>query len=304
MFHHIYACKSNIGDWLSALAIQRMLHPSAFVEYLCDEPFIEATIGRLEKLPEGEVVVIGGGGLLMDYFDPFWREFGRISHRFQVCIWGAGSCDHKQKPTLAQRELLQRVISTARVCVVRDDRTAAQFGIRSDPVPCPSMTVIETGASAAPALLHVTHYDVVGASAWERAHSLCSSFAARTGRAYRQSDNTLPDGRHKPSDLQAALDVYGEADLVVSSRLHGCIIGVSLGRKVLAISNDHKIDEFMRLAGLQDWVCDPGDLGGFEEKLQALHLQPDRSDFVSKVRKDNQRVAQAVSAVIFETVPA
>ncbi len=44
MIYHIFANLSNIGDWLSAKDIQKLLHPEQIRECLCDEPFVEETI--------------------------------------------------------------------------------------------------------------------------------------------------------------------------------------------------------------------------------------------------------------------
>ena len=40
MIHHVFANRSNIGDWLSARGIQALLGPQRVMEHLCDEPFV------------------------------------------------------------------------------------------------------------------------------------------------------------------------------------------------------------------------------------------------------------------------
>ena len=42
MIHHVYANRSNIGDWLSPRGIQRLLSPLLVTEHLCDDPFVDA----------------------------------------------------------------------------------------------------------------------------------------------------------------------------------------------------------------------------------------------------------------------
>ena len=39
--------------------------------------------------------------------------------------------------------------------------------------------------------------------------------------------------------------------MVLTSRLHGCIIALALGKKLLAISGDWKVESFMARAGLE-----------------------------------------------------
>jgi hypothetical protein len=47
MIYHVFANRSNAGDWLSARGIQSLLAPLEVTEYLCDEPFIEEAIAAL-----------------------------------------------------------------------------------------------------------------------------------------------------------------------------------------------------------------------------------------------------------------
>ncbi len=65
MIYHIFANRSNVGDWLSAIGIQKLLGiPVA--ECLCDMPFIAETFALLNNARANDLIVIGGGGLLMD----------------------------------------------------------------------------------------------------------------------------------------------------------------------------------------------------------------------------------------------
>lgn len=38
MIHHVYANRSNIGDWLSAIGIQKLLGGAAVTEHLATSP--------------------------------------------------------------------------------------------------------------------------------------------------------------------------------------------------------------------------------------------------------------------------
>ena len=90
MIHHLYANRSNVGDWLAAQGIQQLLGRPV-TEHLGDTPFVAETRARLLEASEGDVLVIGGGGLFMDYFDPLWSALDAVAGRFRVAIWGAGS---------------------------------------------------------------------------------------------------------------------------------------------------------------------------------------------------------------------
>ena len=48
---------------------------------------------------------------------------------------------------------------------------------------------------------------------------------------------------------------YGQSGVVLSSRLHGIIIASALGKRIIAISEDEKIEGYMDELGLSDWVC-------------------------------------------------
>ena len=41
--YHVFANRSNAGDWLSARGIQSLLGPVSVTELLCDEPFVPET---------------------------------------------------------------------------------------------------------------------------------------------------------------------------------------------------------------------------------------------------------------------
>ena len=84
MIHHVYANQSNVGDWLSARGIQSLLAPRAVTEHFCDEPFVPATLAALSKAGPEDFIVIGGGGLFMEYFGPFWEGAEQIRTRVLV----------------------------------------------------------------------------------------------------------------------------------------------------------------------------------------------------------------------------
>ena len=78
--HHIFANKSNIGDWLSAKGIQSLLSRKV-TEHFCDRPFVKKTLSELARASAKDFIIIGGGGLLMDYFTPFWQGFRKVAAR-------------------------------------------------------------------------------------------------------------------------------------------------------------------------------------------------------------------------------
>ena len=129
MIHHVFANKSNIGDWLSARGIQSLIRPHPVTEHLCDEPFVPATIEKLSAATPDDLILIGGGGLFMDYFTPFWQGLLPICRWVPTVIWGAGYCDHKRQPSQAPLELLAEIAATCRMCIVRDELSRKLLGL-------------------------------------------------------------------------------------------------------------------------------------------------------------------------------
>jgi len=296
MIHHVFANRSNIGDWLAAKGIQRLLQPLSVTEHLCDEVFVAQTLAELTLVGRDDLVVIGGGGLFMDYFAPFWIGFAEISHRLRYCIWGAGYCDLKAERSHPPLDVVRRVVDGSELCVVRDELTRRYLGNDAvpAPIPCPSMVEID----AAPrgwGVLHVDNYTTAGAPAFEAMDAACRRYAATTGRPYRRTNNRIEPGRE--SDLRKCISLYEQSDMVVSSALHGCVIGVAMGRPVLAVSGDRKIEEFMEAAGLGAWVLDAAEVVQLPARLETLTRQPAVPEFVAQARGGNQAVAQMVRAV-------
>jgi len=297
MIYHIFANRSNIGDWLSARGIQSLIAPLQVQECLCDEPFVPETLSILSAAGPDDLVIIGGGGLFMDYFVPFWEGFRELAHRVPFCLWGVGYCDLKREPSLAPDALLRDMIGAARLCHVRDQLTRDHLSpcALGPPVPCPSILMVEHPQQSGHGLLHVDNYTTAGDDVYEVMDACSRQFAHETGRPYRQTNNRiLPDDERA---LAEALQRYADADLVLSSGLHGCVIAVAMGRPVLAVSGDWKIESFMEAAGLERWVCDIHDVGGLSERLATLPSQPPVPNFVEWVRAENRRVAQQVIAL-------
>jgi hypothetical protein len=298
MIHHVFANKSNAGDWLSARGIQSQLTPHEIREYFCDVPFVPETLAKLAGASREDLVVIGGGGLLMDYFAPFWEGFLPLADRLRFCLWGVGVCEHKSGSTAASRELLVKIIRKSRACYVRDELTRNYLAECQLPaaVPCPALLAVRASEKPGWGVLHVDHLTIVGEEVYERMCEVGREFAGRTGRPYAQINNLIPAG--KESALQAVLDKYAAADVVLSSRLHGCILGLASGRKVVAVSGDRKLESFMDAAGLTEWVCDRDDISRLPERLESLgEQQVPTAAFLSWARRENERIGREIASM-------
>lgn len=302
MIHHVFANRSNIGDWLSAVGIQRLLAPYEVVEHRCDAPFVDETVASLARLSSDDLVVIGGGGLWMDYFDPFWEAFEPLSHRLRYVLWGIGCCDLKSEPTRPRSMSLELVVRRAVCCVARDELSRRLFPqlTLQPPVACPSMAAI---APSPPGfgVLHVDNYTTAGASVFEQMDQTCRVYARNTSRPYRRTNNRLD--RSTQSALEQTLDLYRSSDLVVSSALHGCIIGVAMGRNVVAVSGDWKLENFMHAAGLHEWILDVRDVHRLPARIEeAGKRQPRVASFVAETIAANTAVARHVRQMLVDRV--
>jgi len=293
MIYHVFANKANIGDWLSARAIQSLLGAQEITELFCNEPMVNRTIDRLRHATQKDLVIIGGGGLFMDYFTPFWEGFREISRRVPFCIWGVGYCDLKREHSRAPLQLLEDIISRSRLTVVRDELTRRHLSACALPpaVGCPTFNLVQLRPEGF-GLLHVDAFDNVGQANYELMEKVGRDFAARTGRRFERINNEILPGSE--AELTRAFESYVRADLILSGRLHGCIIGLAMGRKVLLVSGDRKIESFMQAAGLQDWVLDLAQASELPEYLERLLSQPAPTRFLSEVRRHNEGIAAQV----------
>lgn len=298
MIYHIYANRSNIGDWLSARGIQKLLSPLEITECFCDRPFVNETMKCLKKATPDDLIVIGGGGLLMDYFNPFWSRFKDVAQKIPFCIWGVGVCDLKAKKTLLKRSLIEGIVQKSKLCVVRDQLTVDYLSNCKIPTPvqCPSVCVIAPPETPARGLLHVVNYSTVGAKQYKTMLAIAQNFADQTERVYRETNNRIL--KDTEEEMAQVLLRYKKSDLVLSSGLHGCIIGVAMGLKVMAVSGDRKIDAFMGSVGLKDWVLDPDKVDCVAQRLKELKGQINPKKIISNIQRENRRVAQQIKQMV------
>ncbi len=299
--YHVFANRSNVGDWLSARGIQSLLAPLAVTELLCDEPFVPETIARLSAAAPDDLVVIGGGGLFMDYFEPFWRGFAPLAERVPFCIWGVGCCDMKRTNSRAPQSLIGPIVARSRLCVVRDELTRDFLSGHAPTriVACPTLNVVNARPPGQ-GFLHVDAYDNVGEEVYELMNRVGEEFAAATGRPFRTINNLIPAGdEHALNDV---LDLYSGADLILTGRLHGCIVGLAMGRKVLAVSGDHKVESFMTAAGLGEWVLGLDETARLRGRLVALSSQPTPTRFLDTARRDNELVGQVARNIATRSI--
>lgn len=298
MIYHIYANRSNIGDWLSAKGIQKLLSPLEVIDCLCDQPFVNQTMNVLQKASPNDLIIIGGGGLFMDYFEPFWNKFRAVAQKVPFCIWGVGVCDLKTERSLLKKSLIEEIVKKSKLCIVRDELTFKYLS-KCDipkPVQCPSVAVINPSAVPGHGLVHVVNYTTVGARRYKAMCAMAQKFTEKTGRVYRETNNRIP--KDSEVELAQVLMRYEKSNVVLSSGLHGCIIGASMGLKVLAVSGDRKIDAFMSSIGLREWVLDPDEIELVSKRLDDLDQQVYPKEMIETIRIRNKGIAEKIKKIV------
>lgn len=299
MIYHVFANRSNIGDWLSAKGIQKLLSPLEIKECLCDVPFIDETLHQLAAATEKDLIVIGGGGLLMNYFIPFWEVFKPVAERVPFCIWGIGYYDLKLEHSLPPGNLITGIINESRLCIVRDELTRLYLPECNlpAPIPCPSINFIEPVSITGKDILHVDNYTTAGKAAYEAMCAAGKDFASQHQIIYRQTNNRITKDSEK--EMDQILSLYRQSDYVLSSALHGCIIAVALGLKLLAVSGDRKIEGFMESVGLQDWVLDINETEKISNFLSRLHLQNNPKTLLKNIQQQNKQIAADIKRIVY-----
>ena len=133
----------------------------------------------------------------------------------------------------------------------------------------------------------------MGAAAYSHMRVAGMRWAETTARTYRETNNRIEPGRE--DELAAVIRRYTLSDVVFSSALHGCVIALAMGRPVIAVSGDRKIEAFMTAAGLGDWVLCRGDLDRLIPLLDIINRQPPVEAFVDDAIGANRDVARAVT---------
>lgn len=245
---HIYANNKNVGDLLSAIAIQNYIDVKMDL-LLWENTKREGSESIFKYLSKQGCIVIGGGGLLMDYFSPLWELIINNHDNKKIIVWGVGECRNKDHESTLPDYLFKSISEVASLISVRDYSTQARF-INQGNTPivtgCPSTMIAASWPQLARKefLLHVVHSDLLRnyRAEWR---SSCQQIADYVGLKYVEINHILP--KRKSLRFISKLMIkylYQHAGFIVTSRLHGLIIGSTRHVPVIPVSNDHKIESY------------------------------------------------------------
>lgn len=248
MIYYLCANNINIGDYFSMLGVKHSVGLPG------NEIFLEKSSislpERLKLFKKTDVLIIGGGGILKDYFEKFWIEILKFQKKigYKIYIFGIGVCDHKDvsKSTIMNRDIIFEILNVSKINYIR---SPINF-LKSDKIEetfCPSMYYVydkylKLAGSEKNQLLYVSHESLVGKNKDLEIINNLQEYCKKNNLLYTQINNIAKN----QNAIDFMMENYLSSKIIVTTRLHGYIIAKSLGKKVLAISKDNKIDGFAK----------------------------------------------------------
>lgn len=246
---YIYANKRNVGDYISHCGVKKIVGldgPALFCTPIYFKRF-KKHMASFNQAHPNTPIIIGGGGLLQSVFTPFWDYI--VSAPNPYCLVGLGINKMPGRKEMAPA-LLQTVIDKAAFVTVRDTYSANRlfekpFLETQCLSICPSInyfhqTYFQEHPENNNYLLHVVHPSdlrLAGADKNAITQNL-QKIAKYLGLSYKEHSNM--NSNHKEG-----LASIHDARLVVSSRLHGCIMSYGMGIPFLALYCDDKTASFL-----------------------------------------------------------
>jgi polysaccharide pyruvyl transferase WcaK-like protein len=246
---YIYANKRNVGDYISHKGVEQIVGedgPSTF----CSSVYLkrmESTLDKYKKRNPNCLLVIGGGGLFQSTFNDFWEIV--LSKKMKYCVVGVGinkMSGRKEMPT----ELLQQVIASSSYTIVRDKQSSDRLASSAKPDSfsmslCPSVNYFNNefwnpNPLDNSVLLHVVHPSDLRLAGADRISIANNLKKIAKALALQYVEHTNMSSNHKK-----CLKNIHNAKIVVSSRLHGCIMAYGMGVPFLPLYCDHKMKSFV-----------------------------------------------------------
>jgi len=260
-----YACANNIniGDYFSMLGVKDAvkLDGSELFFEKSNPPFSE----KIKLLKEDDHLIIGGGGILKDNFEKYWLEIlkNQKEKKYKIYIFGIGVCDHKNvsKSTVLNSNILNQIFSSSEINFLRPPINFDNKNIIE--TFCPSILHVNKKyyskkITSKEQLLYVSHESLVGKDNNLKIINILKEYCTKNKLEYTEVNNISKT--QKETDI--IIEKYLNSKFIVTTRLHGYIIGTALRKNVVSISKDYKIDGFAKSIGailpmeLQDFNYD------------------------------------------------
>lgn len=97
------------------------------------------------------------------------------------------------------------------------------------------------------------------------------------------------------ADLDAALELFASADLVVAERLHAAVLAAAVGTPFVALEYRPKVRDFATSVGFERFTLRTDDLGGLEELTRTVLAQREalQADLAPRVDEYRRRLRRA-----------
>lgn len=242
----IYAGLRNLGDHLSFLGLKSIV-PMPCIQLFASGIALKQLYRTLTRSRRNLCLVIGGGGLFQPVFQDFWEIILNARHPF--FIFGVGINKLGRQRSLSDFTLLPKIINNAVSVRVRDQMTfqeISKYQCQNMSIGiCPSIsylypTFLVPDLNNNNTLLHITHpADMRLSDAnLHLIRTILRKSAHDNDLQYEETDN-ITFFSHK------TLSKYRRARVVISSRLHGCIISYGIGVPFASMDTDAKIRAFL-----------------------------------------------------------
>jgi len=287
---YIYANKRNVGDYISFLGIKDTVKLEG-VELFCSPIWTKQLKKNLSKIKANNpncLIVIGGGGLIQPVFEPFWDVI--MASELPYVFFGIGINKMPGRPEMAA-EYISKILDKAQLCGVRDKYTQDNIQKLTDKDVymgiCPSVNFVHKHywneqINTQGELLHMFHpSDVRLAGAdLDKIKASIRYVANKLGLRYGEHNNMT-------ANYDEMLTRVSKARLVVSSRLHGCIMSYAVGTPFVPLYCDEKIHSFVN-THTQSMGVSPLDMANGEFAFKTVNK-------ALKQHKNNQReIAQQI----------
>ncbi len=307
----IYICsdRSNIGDYISSFGIKKLMIEKGIELFCADEGQAELKRMFLKARRSGKnyFAIVGGGGLLQNVFDPFWEIL--IESEIPFATFGIG-INKMNGRSITNKSLMEKITQHALFLGVRDkmtkDELAKSSRININIGICPSANFLypfywQPNTIGNNILLHSAHYDDIrlqGADIRKISDNL-KKIAKKLGLIYKEVNNIN-------SNYKSVLKDFYQARVVVSSRLHGCIISYCMGIPFISVCCDDKIDAFLRTHVPQDETVCIDELYDLEKTMyfvqQKLHTNFSNEESIKLKTAANEIFIQELKEVISKTL--
>ena len=244
---YIYANKRNVGDYISFCGIRHLIGVPG-IELFCSSAWKKEFKKHIDQIKTANpqcLLIIGGGGLLQPVFNEFWSEV--LDSKLPYVMFGIGINRMQGRPEM-ESSYTKKLVENASFIGVRDNYTQnALAKITNVPIHmgiCPSVNFVnkhfwQNQSNRSKILLHIYHPSdlrLAGADLDKISNSL-KTVARRLGYTYQEDSNMS-------ANHMKTLEGVSNAGIVVSSRLHGCIMSFSMGLPFIPLLCDEKISSF------------------------------------------------------------